>query len=90
MHPRLLTTPFFTLHTFGVLLALAFLAAMWWVVRAARRDGLNPDRLVSLGLWAIAGSILGAKLLLVLRTGFTNCESLAGSRRRRSNIAPGG
>lgn len=68
MYPRLLTTPFFTLHTFGVFLALAFLAAMWWLVQAARRDGLNPDRLMSLSLWAIGGGILGAKLLLVVRS----------------------
>jgi phosphatidylglycerol:prolipoprotein diacylglycerol transferase len=68
MHPRLWVTPYFTLHTFGVLLALAFLVALWWVVRAARRDGLRPDLLMSLGVWAIVGGILGAKLLLVLRT----------------------
>lgn len=68
MHPRLWTTPYFTLHTFGVLLAVAFLVALWWVVRAARRDGLRPDLLMSLGVWAIVGGILGAKLLLVLRT----------------------
>jgi phosphatidylglycerol---prolipoprotein diacylglyceryl transferase len=68
MHPRLWTTPYFTLHTFGVLLAVAFLVALWWVVRAARRDGLRPDLLMSLGIWAIVGGILGAKLLLVLRT----------------------
>jgi phosphatidylglycerol---prolipoprotein diacylglyceryl transferase len=68
MHPRLWATPYFTLHTFGVLFAVAFLVALWWVVRAARRDALRPNLLMSLGLWAIVGGILGAKLLLVLRT----------------------
>jgi phosphatidylglycerol:prolipoprotein diacylglycerol transferase len=68
MHPRLFTTPFFTLHTFGVLLAIAFLAAMWWIVREAKRVGLNHDRVISLGMWAIGGGILGAKLLMVIRT----------------------
>lgn len=68
MHPRLITTPFFTIHTFGALLALAFVAAMWWIVREAKREGLNHDRVISLGMWAIGGGILGAKLLLVLRT----------------------
>jgi phosphatidylglycerol---prolipoprotein diacylglyceryl transferase len=68
MHPRLISTPYFTLHTFGVLLALAFVAAMWWLVRAARREGLDHDRLTSLGFWAIAGGLVGSKLLLVLRT----------------------
>jgi phosphatidylglycerol:prolipoprotein diacylglycerol transferase len=63
MHPRIFTTPFFTLHSFGLLLALAFLAAMWWVMRGARREGLKPDLLTGLGLWAIVGGIISAKLL---------------------------
>jgi phosphatidylglycerol---prolipoprotein diacylglyceryl transferase len=67
MYPRLISTPYFTLHTFGVLLALAFVAAMWWLARGVRREGLNPDRLTSLGFWAIAGGGVGSKLLLVLR-----------------------
>ena len=29
MHPRLLTTPWLTLHTFGLLLATAYVAAFW-------------------------------------------------------------
>ncbi len=67
MYPRLLTTPFYTLHTFGVLLAAAYLTALWWLVRTGRREGLNPDTLTSLGFWAIFGAILGAKLLMVVR-----------------------
>lgn len=67
MYPRLITTSYFTLHTFGVLLATAYLAAMWWVRRAAQREGLNPERAMSLGLWCIAGAMLGAKALLVIR-----------------------
>jgi len=68
MHPRLWVTTFFTLHTFGVLLAVAFLAALWWVVRGARRDLIVRDRFVSLAIWAIVGGLLGAKVLLVLRS----------------------
>ncbi len=68
MHPRLLTTPYFTLHTFGVLLAAAYLAALWWITRSAKREGLDPERMMSLGLWAIVGAVIGAKLLMVLRT----------------------
>ena len=68
MYPRLLTTPFYTLHTFGVLLAAAYLAALWWLVRSGRRAGLDPDTLSSLGFWAIFGAILGAKMLMVVRS----------------------
>jgi len=68
VHPRLLTTPFFTFHTFGLLLAAAYLAALGWLVRGAKREGLNPDTLMSLGLWAIVGAILGAKALMIVRS----------------------
>jgi len=68
MHPRLLTTPFFTVHTFGVLLAAAYLAALWWLMRGARRSNIDPDSVMSLGMWAIVGALVGAKLLLLLRS----------------------
>ena len=67
MHPRLLTTPFFTIHTFGVLLAAAYVAAFWWLLREGRRERLDIDGLSLLGFWAIAGAIIGAKALMVLR-----------------------
>lgn len=67
MYPRLLTTPYYTLHTFGVLLALAYLAAFWWLMREAKREGLDVDAIASLGFWAIAGALVGAKVLMVVR-----------------------
>src|ERR1700731_452765 len=67
MHPRLLTTPFFTLHTFGLLLAFAYLAAFWWLTREGRRERLDVDALASLGFWAIPGAIIGAKALMIVR-----------------------
>jgi phosphatidylglycerol---prolipoprotein diacylglyceryl transferase len=68
MYPRLLVTPLFTLHTFGALLAAAYLTALWWLMRGARRERLNADTLASLGMWAIAGAIIGAKALLTIRS----------------------
>ena len=78
MHPVLLTTPIFTLYTFGVLLAAAYLAALAWVVRGARRAGLDPDLLWSLSMWAIVGAIVGAKALYAVRSvsGFSDLRSL--------------
>jgi len=67
MHPRLLTTPYYTLHTFGVLLAAAYMAAYWWLIREGEREHLDVDALASLGLWAIVGAIIGAKGLMILR-----------------------
>jgi phosphatidylglycerol---prolipoprotein diacylglyceryl transferase len=67
MHPRLLTTPFFTVHTFGLLLASSYVAAFWWLIREGRREGLDVDALSSLGFWVIGGAIIGAKALMILR-----------------------
>jgi phosphatidylglycerol:prolipoprotein diacylglycerol transferase len=68
LYPRLLTTPLFTLHTFGVLLAAAYLSSLWWLTRGARREGLDHDAFMSIGMWAIGGAIIGAKLLMVVRS----------------------
>ena len=67
MHPRLLTTPFFTLYTFGLLLASAYIAAYWWLAREGRRQGLDVDALSSVGFWAIVGAVVGAKALMIVR-----------------------
>lgn len=68
MHPRLLTTAYFTIPTFGVLLAAAYLAAFAWLVRSARRARLNVEAVMDLGVWSIIGALLGAKLLLMVRS----------------------
>ncbi len=67
MHPRLLTTPWFTLYTFGLLLTVAYLAALWWLIREGRREDLDVDALTSLGFWAIGGAIVGARALMIVR-----------------------
>jgi hypothetical protein len=36
-------------HTFGVLLASAYTAAFWRLMREGRREGLDVDTLASLG-----------------------------------------
>ena len=68
MHPRLFTTEYFTLYTFGIFLAGGFFAALWYLMRGVRRENLDSNRMASLGLWLIIGGVLGGKALMVLRT----------------------
>ena len=68
MHPKLLTTPYFTIYTYGAMLALAFLSALWWLFYSARREGINRERISGLGLWVVIGAIVGAKVLMILRS----------------------
>lgn len=76
MSPRLLTVPAFdlfgrhlgplTLHSYGVLLAIAFLAGLYAASRLARKDGLDAARVTDLGVYVLIAGLLGAKLLLVV------------------------
>jgi phosphatidylglycerol---prolipoprotein diacylglyceryl transferase len=76
MFPRLFTTrPFdlfqwhigpLTLHTYGVLLALAFLAGLWVVSREAKRAGLDAAVITDMAVYVLIGGLVGAKLLLLL------------------------
>jgi prolipoprotein diacylglyceryl transferase len=75
MHPRLLTVPAFdllgrsvgpfTLHAYGFLLAVAFLAGLWVVSRQAKRAGLDAGRVTDMAVWVLIAGLAGAKVLLV-------------------------
>ncbi len=56
----------FTLHTYGVFVALGFLAAILVLARGARRERLPVEPVLDLGFAAIASAIVGSRLLYVL------------------------
>ena len=67
MHPRLLSFDRFVVYSFGLLMVIAFLAALWWVMRTAPRKGLPAQRVMSLSLWLIGGGLVGAKVFKAIR-----------------------
>lgn len=52
--------------TYGVLLAIGFIVALWLTARLAARDGLPKDRIYDLGLYILASALIGSKLLMVI------------------------
>lgn len=62
MHPRLLAIDNFVIYTFGALMVLAVLAALWWLRLTARRRGLPVDAVMSLSVWLLVGGLVGAKV----------------------------
>jgi phosphatidylglycerol---prolipoprotein diacylglyceryl transferase len=66
MFPELFRIGEFPVHTYGVLLALAFISALLVASRLAARDGLPRERVFDMGLWMLLGGLLGSKLLLML------------------------
>lgn len=52
------------------LLLIGFALATWLAARLARKDGLNPDTFIDLGLFSVILGVLGARLLHVFVDGY--------------------
>src|SRR5215813_10131811 len=67
MLPELFKIPFLNipLHTYGLLLAIGFVTALWFIARTAERDGLPKNKIYDLGLYILASALLGAKVLMI-------------------------
>jgi len=73
MYPKLLELPWklpylgtLTIYTYGVLLAAAYLLGLQLALRRAKSRGLDPTRVMDLGIYIIISALLGAKLLLLV------------------------
>ncbi|HEV3200072.1 MAG TPA: prolipoprotein diacylglyceryl transferase family protein, partial [Bryobacteraceae bacterium] len=64
MYPEIFHISF--LHTYGVLVALAFLTALWMAGRLGQEAGLNVEAVTNLGAYCGFAAILGAKLMMVV------------------------
>jgi phosphatidylglycerol---prolipoprotein diacylglyceryl transferase len=65
MFPRLLTIGSFSLPTYGVLVAVAFLVGLSMASRFGKKRGLNSEKIVNLGVYCALAGMLGAKLLMI-------------------------
>ncbi|HEY3825527.1 MAG TPA: prolipoprotein diacylglyceryl transferase [Bryobacteraceae bacterium] len=65
MFPRLITIGSFSLPTYGVLVAVAFLVALSMASRFGKQRGLNSEKIVNLGVYCALAGMLGAKLLMI-------------------------
>ncbi len=66
MFPKLLELGPVTLHWYGLLLALALLAAVSVAARLAEKDGIPRSRAWDLGFVIVISAIIGAKLLMIV------------------------
>lgn len=66
MYPVLIEIGHFQLRSYGVVVALAFLAAAWVAGREARRRGMDPALVADFVPYALVAGILGARLYYVL------------------------
>ena len=66
MHPELFSLGPVTVYTYGVLLAASYMLGLQLARIRARRWGLDPNRVLDLGIYIIIAALIGAKLLLLI------------------------
>jgi phosphatidylglycerol:prolipoprotein diacylglycerol transferase len=64
MYPEIFHISF--LHTYGVLVALAFLTALWLAGRLAKQAKLDPEAVTNLGIYCALAALAGAKLMMFI------------------------
>ncbi len=66
MHPIAFKIGSLTIHWYGVMVALAFIAGLWTATRRCPKDGLRPEAIADLGPWLIVAGLVGARALYVI------------------------
>lgn len=67
MLPVLFKIGNFPVHSFGVVMIVAFLVAMFMARKRATRFGLDPNKLADMSFWTLIVGILGARIAFILQ-----------------------
>ena len=65
MHPIAFHLGPLTIHWYGIMIAVAFLAGLWTASLRARRANIPAERIADIVLWLMVGGILGARVVYV-------------------------
>src|SRR3990170_2309741 len=66
MYPILFQLGHFELRSYGLIVALAFLAGLWLATKEANRKGIDRQLVQDFSVYALLGGILGARLYYVV------------------------
>jgi phosphatidylglycerol:prolipoprotein diacylglycerol transferase len=69
MHPVLFTIPLaggLKVHAYGLMVAVGFLAALAWVRRQARHEGVSPQAMTDLAFWLMIAAIVGSRIAFII------------------------
>jgi phosphatidylglycerol---prolipoprotein diacylglyceryl transferase len=66
MFPDLFSIGPFTLHTYGLFVAVGFLVGLMVTVRIGKSQGITPQQTMDMGFLMIVAAIVGSRLLYIL------------------------
>ncbi len=73
MHPILFSIGSFTIHTYGMMAALGFLAGVGIIIWLSPKEGLPIERMIDLAFWTLIIGFLGCRVVYV----FTRWDQFA-------------
>ncbi len=66
MYPILLQIGNFKIHTYGVLVAFAFLVGIFLAAKEAKRTGVDPEKILDITFYLIIAAIIGSRVLYII------------------------
>ncbi len=69
MHPVLIEIPLFggiRIYTYGVLVALGFLAGIAWTIHEGKKKGIPKDLVLDLSFYIVLSALVGSRILYIL------------------------
>src|SRR5277367_440857 len=67
MHPILFKIGSFELHTYGAMMVVAFVAAIWLANLRAARYGIDKNQVGDMAFWTLVSGVLGARIVFILQ-----------------------
>lgn len=69
VYPILIKIGPLTIHTYGFLIAIGFLVALWLAVREAKKKNVSQDKLIDLAFYCLLSAIIGSRLFFIFTNG---------------------
>jgi phosphatidylglycerol---prolipoprotein diacylglyceryl transferase len=66
MHPDLIKIGLLTVHTYGALIAIGFLVGLFIAIRTGRRNGIDSQKIMDMGLLLIISGVIGSRVTYIL------------------------
>ncbi len=65
MHPHLISIGPLTLHTYGLFVAIGFIAGLSLALRQDKKEGLEREAILDLGFYILTAAIIGSRIFYV-------------------------
>ncbi len=62
MHPIMIQAFGFSIHSYGVMLAIGFMVGISLAAKEAVRTGVDPEKILNLTFWILISSIIGSRI----------------------------